>query len=430
MGNIDDQRGRIERVAGVSLRAPQEGYRVAGLSFGEAVLSRDAGGGRWASLTLLVAPGAAPKGPVGSGAEATRVTFPMLSALTAREAPTDLAYSLHGLLIEDELLSKPEWLTDPTPSAPPADAGARSAVARLRAVLTKTIQWPARCPACAPPPSASARRFGYEGHGSSQFQSMLRMFGLGGLGLDEDDDRPAPDCVHTPMRHEALRALCGAHAELAFEGAMLLVAAPKLSPPRFVLNPVLMSPLLGAWLMEREGMIADRPIGRARDAVGAPPPTPAVGAALSPAPTDALAVSARAWGFHGPSQHLAAQASDGATPVLGKRFAPPEVTLRWPEGVARPAPRPVAEAAPPKEKPKRATARRVGRAGAVSAPTVVETGAPIASPVAGQEMLTAELRALGYTDAKVKRLIADGALERAGYGWFRWKVAPVRDGGG
>jgi len=35
--------------------------------------------------------------------------------------------------------------------------------------------------------------------------------------------------------------------------------------------------------------------------------------------------------------------------------------------------------------------------------------------------MTLELRALGYTEAKVKKLLKEGTLERAGYGWFRWK---------
>ncbi len=35
--------------------------------------------------------------------------------------------------------------------------------------------------------------------------------------------------------------------------------------------------------------------------------------------------------------------------------------------------------------------------------------------------MTSELRALGYTDAKVKRLFVEGRIERIDFGWYRWK---------
>ena len=44
-----------------------------------------------------------------------------------------------------------------------------------------------------------------------------------------------------------------------------------------------------------------------------------------------------------------------------------------------------------------------------------------AAPAPGQEMMTSELRALGYTDAKVKRLFVEGRIERIDFGWYRWK---------
>ncbi len=34
--------------------------------------------------------------------------------------------------------------------------------------------------------------------------------------------------------------------------------------------------------------------------------------------------------------------------------------------------------------------------------------------------MTSELRARGYTDAKLRQLIKEGVVERAGFGWYRW----------
>lgn len=58
---------------------------------------------------------------------------------------------------------------------------------------------------------------------------------------------------------------------------------------------------------------------------------------------------------------------------------------------------------------KRAVAKELGEraAGAISN----------AKP--GQELMTADLRERGYTPAQIKRLVADGALEKTGHGWYR-----------
>ncbi len=34
--------------------------------------------------------------------------------------------------------------------------------------------------------------------------------------------------------------------------------------------------------------------------------------------------------------------------------------------------------------------------------------------------MTSELRALGYSAATLKQMLAEGTLERTGYGWYRF----------
>ena len=43
----------------------------------------------------------------------------------------------------------------------------------------------------------------------------------------------------------------------------------------------------------------------------------------------------------------------------------------------------------------------------------------IANAQPGDELMTADLRERGYSSAQIKRLVADGALEKTGYGWYR-----------
>lgn len=399
MSDADDGwRARLDRVAGVSLRPPGEAYRVDGLSFGEAILSRDLGSGRWASLTLTLTLDAADRSRKAGGSEATRVSFPMQHALVQREDASDVGPGVRGLLVDHELLSRPAWLTSPALEAPPSDDAALGALDRLRAALCRATGRAAMCPVCERAPVGGGR----------QNVSMSLLFKLGlHIGMtDEPVDAAAAECPHAPMRREALGALWAAFPELAFEAVLLLVAASAMRPPRFVLSTALMPWLLGSWLMNRQ---PTRYASWARPAPDA-------------AETSALALSARVWRFEATPGVVAPAEGAGSdpAPALSTRPSPPAVTLLWPDGVARPEP-PQVEAAPPTTA-KRHTAPKGAPKEPLSAPA--EHPAQPDPPSPGQEMMTAELRALGYTDARIKRLVADGSLERAGYGWFRWRVAP------
>ncbi len=48
-----------------------------------------------------------------------------------------------------------------------------------------------------------------------------------------------------------------------------------------------------------------------------------------------------------------------------------------------------------------------------------EAAGAIANAKSGDELMTADLRARGYTSAQIKQLVADGAIEKTGYGWYR-----------
>ena len=269
------------------------------------------------------------------------------------------------------------------------------------------------CPVCPPPRRAGRARSTYPmppGVFDRERLQLLRMLGLDVSGLIGEPAAPEAPCPHAPMRHEAFGALFAAFPELAFEATQLLIAAPTLTPPRFVLSPAMMRGLVGAWLMGRA-----RPGALPRAITRAPAaPTLDDDARWSEAQRAAEAFARGAWGFDGPLR--AADDGAGATPVLAAGEALPDVALMWPDGVARPAPRPP-EAAPPKPpKVKKPTAPKRPKAEAKG------TSKPAAAkPTPGQELMTPELRALGYSDAAIKGLLQDGTIERAGYGWYRWK---------
>lgn len=414
----DPRRERLDRVAGLSRLAPRGDYVVGGLSFGSATLRRNPTSGRWDSLTLLLAPGAAADGAKAVKPKATTVVFSLMHWLEHGDfvGEDDLAPGLYSLIVDGALLSNPAWLTDAAPIDPALDPAAARALAHLRTSLTNVTHLDATCPVCV------ARR----GRHAMSFRSMsssaltrqriefLRRLGVDVTGLFDEPASPEAVCPHTAMRHEALRALFVASPELAFEAADVLIAAPALSPLRFVMSPVMMRGLIGAWLMGRAhpGLSASHGVARPKPA---PPPTPRAGdALLSEGQRAALAFAMVSWGFDGPLEAFAPAMNDdsAAAPVMAAATALQGVALVWPDGVAKPAPR-LPEAAPPQGPPKRAEAppKRPGAA-SQRAPS---------TPTPGQELMTPELRALGYSDAAIRQLLKDGTIERAGYGWFRWK---------
>lgn len=92
------------------------------------------------------------------------------------------------------------------------------------------------------------------------------------------------------------------------------------------------------------------------------------------------------------------------------------VTVRVPPYEARRAPVAAPKVAVKAPVVKAAPAVKV--APAVKAPAVAK-----ATPK--EEVTAGQLRALGYGPAEVKRLVADGTLEKTGFGWYRFVRAPA-----
>lgn len=383
----DPRRERLDRVAGLSRLAPRVDYELRGLSFGAATLRRNPASGRWDSLTL--SPGA------------TTVLYPLTHWLGRGEfvGDDDLSPGLYSLVVDGALLSNPAWLLDAAPIDPALSPAAARSLTHLRRSLAHATRLDAPCPVCPPPRRGRHGSSAYPTASSSltrQRMELLQILGIDVRGLFDEPTPPEVECPHTAMRHEAFGALFAAFPELAFEATQLLIAAPTLSPPRFVMSPMMMRGLVGAWLMGRAHRGSRAWLGGARPEP-APPPTPrADDALLSVGQRAALAFARASWGFEGPLGAFVPAMNDdsAAMPVMAPAMALADVALVWPDGVARPAPRLPEAALPPPPPP---------------------------PPTPGQELMTPELRALGYSDAAIKKLLKDGTIERAGYGWFRWK---------
>jgi hypothetical protein len=80
-------------------------------------------------------------------------------------------------------------------------------------------------------------------------------------------------------------------------------------------------------------------------------------------------------------------------------------------------------AAPPKEKAPPKAAKPPAPPPPKPAPPAPKKAAVKVVPK--EELTAAQLRALGYGPAEVKRLVADGTLEKTGFGWYRFLRAPA-----
>ena len=415
----DALRERLDRIAGISLRAPRGEYLVTGLSFGEAKLRRNTSTGRWEALILQLTPAAAADVEKAGGSRDVTVIYPLEHWL-AQGATFDgevdvVAAGLHALLVDDGLLSRPELLTSAASIDPPPDPLAAASLEALRSRLSRATRRTVRCPVCADRRSTLDPRFSQRNSQYSEQTELLRMLGIILPGrVQSMRDEPAPECPHVAMRGLALQRLFEEHPELGFEAALLLVPVTVSDPPRFVLSPMAMKPMLEEWLMldardddddYDEFMDEPRRVVVPRAAPG--------DSTLTPGQRGALAFATQSWEAVGPLPGYLPPANDasGEMPVMASEPISPDVALLWPEGVAKPAPK-----LPPPPPPRKPAAKKRAKA-----PTASPTASPTPSPTPGQELMTSELRALGYTEAKVKKLLKDGTLERAGYGWFRWK---------
>lgn len=428
----DPLRERLDRIAGISLRAPRAEYVVTGLPFGEAKLRRNTGTGRWEALVLLLTPAAAADVEKAGGSRAATINYPLehwLAQGTTFDAEVDaVAAGLHPLLVDGGLLSRPEQLTSAGSIDPGPDPRAAAALEGLRAMLSRSTRRTARCPVCAERRSTRGSRLSQAFTQHTEYVEILRMLGIAPPGRSLlKQDEPEPECPHAEMRRLALQRLYEEHPELAFETALLLVPVTVSDPPRFVLSPMAMKPMLEEWLTPNAPYddyddyddydeFTDEP-----RRVVVPKAAPG-DSTLTPGQRGALAFATQSWEADGALPGYLPPANDPSheMPVMASEVAPPEVALLWPEGVAKPAPKLPPPAPPPPPLPAKPAAKKPAKA---TAPAPAPTPAPTtaATPSPGQELMTSELRALGYTEAMVKKLLKEGTLERAGYGWFRWK---------
>ncbi len=425
----DPLRERLDRIAGISLRAPRAEYVITGLPFGEAKLRRNTGTGRWDALLLLLTPAAAADVEKAGGSRAGTVYYPLehwLAQGATFQGEVDVvAARLHALLVDDGLLSRPELLTSAASIDPGLGLLAAAALEGLRSALSRTTRRITRCPVCAERRSTLDPRFSQRNTQYSEQTEILRMLGiiLPGRGQLKQDE-PEPECPHAAMRRLAFQRLCEEHPELGFEAALLLIPVTVSDSPRFVLSPMTLKPMLDEWLTpnapDDDYDDYDEFTAEPRHVVV---PKAAPGdSTLTPGQRGALAFATQSWEAGGALAGYLPPANDASheMPVMSSEVTPPEVALLWPEGVARPAPKLPPPAPPPPPPPPPAKPAATKREKAVpSSPTPAPTPAP--TPTPGQELMTSELRALGYTEAMVKKLLKEGTLERAGYGWFRWK---------
>ena len=412
----DPMRALLDGVAGLSRRAPRPTYEAPGLSFGAASLRR--ADGRWASLTLTLTGGAS--------AKPTRVEYPMdpwmaeSASLDTGDAPDD---GLRSLLVEHGLLSHPAWLTEPEPAGRPSEGTAAAALDGLRGHLTRVTGRNVRCPVCPAPFRRGGSRWSAKsipfGRMGDEERALLKMLGL--LPPEEPEPEEAPSCPHAPMRREALEALYQAFPELAFEAATVLVPSITPAATRFLMSPMLMRGLLRDWLLVPTDPEDDyAPIVRGPEEAGLPR-----------GQRTALTPAAGPWDEGATLSRSLPPANDaGPVPAMPTKGALPPLVLLWPDGIAKPppaapsAPPPAVVVVPPSKRAKPAPKRaKVAPAASVEpAPQPGTAPPPAAStPSPGQELMPAELRALGYTDAKLRQLIKDGVVERSGFGWYRWK---------
>ena len=400
----DTERATLNAVAGVSRTRPAAEYRVEGLSFGAATLARGHGD-RWGSLTLTLTAEAASHT---TAPTATTVRFDLgywaSSAGSRQRDDAEFHEAVRSLLLDHHLLSRPGLLAH-ADGGPPVEGAAAKALLALRDRVEGVRSHSATCPVCDDLVASLRHRY-MEGQ-------LRRGAAPSGYGWR----RGLVDCAHAPMRGEAFAALLAAHPELAFEAAGVLRPASALDPPRFALSHQLLAPMLGHWLMRRGRSrygYVDDPFrygrGGERQRLSRVPQ----GESLSVSLRGALHFAAQSWGASGPLEGFAPPTTEAveATPTMTTSVEPLDVSVMWPEGVARPA-----EKEPAKKEPA-AVKKPAGRATKKATEALKpEAGAPSI----GQMLMTAELRALGYSDAKVKSLLAAGTIERAGYGWFRWK---------
>lgn len=446
----------LAAIAGFSLARPAEAYVVDGLPFGSARLERDTSRQwSWQRLVLSLTPEAA-AGAGGLGSDAASIEF-FMHQRGDLGLEAEALVGLRTLLVKHRLLSRPEVLlgghAQDIPSGSPSARVLGLLVRQLAERTTKPrISYvDEECAQCREVRAAGERSLreaalkaaeaAVMAAGSKTEARRLQQdlyWKKAALVNARDVSRRADACPHMAMRYEALAALCARFPELAFEATGLLRAGGELDPPRFVIQAEAYKVALGHWLLGRargryDGWSDPYARSRHRRTYAAARSRAREATALPPEQRAGVTFAASAWGFEGEIGALgwdpaAAPEGDVSIDELPSDEEQISVSAVLPDGCveAPKAKAPVVAASPAKRaRPSKSTAAGAAQKAAptpksgpaakvpvVSAPAVTETPAG--------ELMASELKALGHTPADVKRMLADGVLERAGFGWYRF----------
>ena len=252
--------------------------------------------------------------------------------------------------------------------------------------------------------------------------------------------RRESSCPHIAMKYEALTALCRRFPELAFEASGLLHVGGALDPPRFVIEAEVFRTAIGHWLLGRvRGSYGgwDAPYGRHRyrRTYSASKARAREAATLPPEQRAGVTFAANAWGFDGevgalgwdpaatPEGDVAIDEQPSEAEQISVPAMLPEGCLAAPKAEAPaakapPAKRASAATAPTKKATAKAPKGKTTAKAPVAKPPVAKPPAAAEAPT--RELMASDLKAMGHTSADVKRMLAEGVLERAGFGWYRF----------
>lgn len=446
----------LDPIAGLSRTPPAGAYVAEGLSFGSARLERDTERHwTWQRLVLSLTPAAAASaGQTGSAASSIDLALHLRADLTVE--PGALA-GLRELLVVHRLLSRPELLrgrrTEDVPAGSPAArvlgllasqlverttkptfAYAEEECSRCRALRAEAERATKEAALKAAEAAVGTARSNAEARRMQQEVSWKRA----ALVNTRDLSRRTEPCPHMAMKYEALATLCRRFPELAFEATGLLQAAGALDPPRFVIHTEAFKSALGHWLLGRarsryDDWGASYSRLRHRRTYSATKSRAREATTLPPEQRAGVTFAASAWGFPG---EIGALGWDPATTLEGDVSIDERPSVEEPLSVSAILPEGCVEA--PKAKApvvatspaRRARTSKSTTTGAAqkAAPTpksgpaakVPAVSAPAVAEAPTGELMASELKAMGHTPADVKRMLADGVLERAGFGWYRF----------
>ncbi len=388
----------LDAVARASFEAPREEYTAEGAAYGVARLRRaTTGTGSWTELVVELGP-AVVAAVYSKGGSPTPTASFNASMVAERGGPlaNEVLAGLRSLLVEHRLLENPKLLWSETSAGIPTESPAEKSLAALREVLLAKVRtgrdFLARME-CAPCRGVREAREKAAGEAEiARLESVIAetrapneaarlkrellerrdalMYGraAGAKGASQSEE-----CPHARLRLVALEALCTKHPALAFEAAGLLRPAFSPRPSRFALRPDVIDGAVEQWQASKA---RDR-YSAWLDWYGNPNGQPQPRAAAVARPKEPAVVATPAAPEPEPKKLVAVERKR-------KSIAP------------APAPRVRAKAKPKPEPEQASTAMRVG-----------------------EELMTSDLRDRGYSAPDIKRMLKEGAIERASYGWFR-----------